>query len=126
MISSVIDRFLESGWCSQPDPNGESSMTTANPLARYSAIWGRARERVRYAELHHHRGRDRQLPKRTFLTRHRQHAGTIADGGLHDPPSNAAAAADDDHVFACQWKHWILLLPAARVEPARRPKLIGA
>ena len=43
-----------------------------------------------------------QLPQRAFLTRHRQHAGTVADGGLHDPPSNAAAAADDDHVFACQ------------------------
>jgi hypothetical protein len=60
MISSVIDRFLESGWCSQPDPTGESSMTTANPIARYSAI-GRARERVRYAELHHHSGRDLTL-----------------------------------------------------------------
>jgi hypothetical protein len=65
MISSVIDRFLESGWRLQPDPTGESSMTTANPLARYSAIWGRARERLRYVELHHHRGRDRE-PYRGF------------------------------------------------------------
>src|SRR5262245_2563882 len=36
-------------------------MTTAKPLARYSAIWGRPRERLCYAELHHHTGRDRPL-----------------------------------------------------------------
>lgn len=32
--------FLESGWCQQPDPTGESSMTTAKPPARYGAVWG--------------------------------------------------------------------------------------
>jgi hypothetical protein len=32
--------FLESGWCQQPDPIGESSMTTAKPPARYGAIEG--------------------------------------------------------------------------------------
>jgi len=30
--------LLESGWCQQPDPTGESSMTTAKPPARYGAI----------------------------------------------------------------------------------------
>ena len=30
----------ESGWCQQPDPTGESSMTTAKPPARYGAIGG--------------------------------------------------------------------------------------
>src|SRR5262245_35122087 len=39
--------FLESGWRSQPDPTGESSMTTAKPLARYGAM-GRARDRLRF------------------------------------------------------------------------------
>jgi hypothetical protein len=38
---------LTAGWRSQPDPTGESSMTTAKLLARYSAIWG-ALERLRY------------------------------------------------------------------------------
>jgi hypothetical protein len=34
-------------------------MTTAKPLARYGAIWQRAREQPRYrSELHHHPGRD--------------------------------------------------------------------
>jgi len=33
-------------------------MTTAKPLARYRAIWRRARERLCSAELHHSRGRD--------------------------------------------------------------------
>ena len=37
-----------SGWSSQPDPTGDSPVTTAKPLARYSAIWGRARERLCY------------------------------------------------------------------------------
>ena len=35
--------FLELGWCSQPDPTGELSMTTAKPLARYSAMGARSR-----------------------------------------------------------------------------------
>jgi glycosyltransferase involved in cell wall biosynthesis len=30
--------FLESGWCQQPDPTGESPVTTAKPSARYGAI----------------------------------------------------------------------------------------
>jgi hypothetical protein len=38
--------FLGQVWCSQPDPTGESSVTTAKPLARYSAIWGRASDRL--------------------------------------------------------------------------------
>src|SRR5262249_19671018 len=33
--------LLESGWRSQPDPTGESSMTTAKPLARYGAMGAR-------------------------------------------------------------------------------------
>src|SRR5215211_3485438 len=35
-------------------------MTTAKPLARYGATWGRARERLRSAELHHQPGHDRR------------------------------------------------------------------
>src|SRR5437016_5026227 len=41
---------------------GESSMSTAKPLARYSASGGALRERLRSTpELHHHWGRDRPL-----------------------------------------------------------------
>jgi hypothetical protein len=40
IMSLVIGGFLESGWCSQPDPTGEPPMTTAKPLARYRAIGG--------------------------------------------------------------------------------------
>ncbi len=32
--------FLESGWCQQPDPTGESPVATAKPSARYGAIEG--------------------------------------------------------------------------------------
>jgi hypothetical protein len=35
-------------WCSQPDPTGDSPITTAKPLARYGAIW---RPRSRAASL---------------------------------------------------------------------------
>src|SRR5712691_1502275 len=49
--------FLESGWCSQPDVTGESSMTTAKPLAR-TALWGALASYFAAAELHHHQGRD--------------------------------------------------------------------
>ncbi|SJM33299.1 conserved hypothetical protein [Mesorhizobium delmotii] len=38
IMSSVINGSFESGWCQQPDLTGELSMTTAKPLARYSAI----------------------------------------------------------------------------------------
>jgi hypothetical protein len=58
MVSLVIDGSLESGWSSQPDPNGESSMTTAKPLARYRAIDGALTSGFTTAELHHHQGRD--------------------------------------------------------------------
>src|SRR6202008_3652281 len=34
--------FLESGWCSQPDPTGESSMTTRQPARSLRRYWGRA------------------------------------------------------------------------------------
>jgi hypothetical protein len=39
---------LESGWSQQPDPTGESSLTTAKPLARYNAMGGALREQLRY------------------------------------------------------------------------------
>ncbi|MES0039741.1 hypothetical protein NKJ74_31785 [Mesorhizobium sp. M0046] len=48
-MSSVIDGSFESGWCQQPDLTGELSMTTAKPLARYSAI----ASGFATAELHH-------------------------------------------------------------------------
>jgi hypothetical protein len=39
-------------------------------------------------------------------------------------PADASAAADYDHAFVRQWKHWnppvaVVPLPASRVEPAR-------
>jgi len=39
---------LESGWSQQPDPTGDSSLTTARPLARYNAMGGALREQLRY------------------------------------------------------------------------------
>ncbi|MER9825256.1 hypothetical protein NKJ50_25625, partial [Mesorhizobium sp. M0115] len=47
-----------SGWCQQPDLTGELSMTTAKPLARYSAIEGAPASGFATAELHHLWGRD--------------------------------------------------------------------
>jgi len=44
---------------SQPDPTGESPVTTAKPPVRYGAIWGRAYGRLCSTELHHHWGHDR-------------------------------------------------------------------
>jgi hypothetical protein len=58
-MSSVIDGSFESGWCQQPDLTGELSMTTAKPLARYSAIEGALASGFATAELHHLWGRDR-------------------------------------------------------------------
>ncbi|RWK47580.1 MAG: hypothetical protein EOR48_31970 [Mesorhizobium sp.] len=57
-MSSVIDGSFESGWCQQPDLTGELSMTTAKPLARYSAIEGALASGFATAELHHLWGRD--------------------------------------------------------------------
>src|SRR5262249_992023 len=51
-----------------------------------------------------------QLPERTLLSRHRKHARAIADSSFHNSPSYPSAAADHDHVFACQWKHSGLLM----------------
>jgi hypothetical protein len=43
-------------------------MTAAKPLARYSAIKGRARERLpHHAELHHHQGRHPTLLRASRL-----------------------------------------------------------
>ncbi|RWL18010.1 hypothetical protein [Mesorhizobium sp.] len=72
-MSSVIDGSFESGWCQQPDLTGELSMTTAKPLARYSAIEGALASGFATAELHHLWGRDlmerrRSLPKRLAVT----------------------------------------------------------
>ncbi|MER9708464.1 hypothetical protein NKJ10_30645, partial [Mesorhizobium sp. M0204] len=53
IMSSVIDGSFESGWCQQPDLTGELSMTTAKPLARYSAIEGALASGFATAELHH-------------------------------------------------------------------------
>ncbi|TIR37549.1 MAG: hypothetical protein E5X64_11470 [Mesorhizobium sp.] len=61
-MSSVIDGSFESGWCQQPDLTGELSMTTAKPLARYSAIEGALASGFATAELHHLWGRDHLLP----------------------------------------------------------------
>jgi hypothetical protein len=55
-MSSVIDGSFESGWCQQPDLTGELSMTTAKPLARYSAIEGALASGFATAELHHRPG----------------------------------------------------------------------
>ncbi|MER9645345.1 hypothetical protein [Mesorhizobium sp. M0239] len=52
-MSSVIDGSFESGWCQQPDLTGELSMTTAKPLARYSAIESALASGFATAELHH-------------------------------------------------------------------------
>ncbi|TIL43309.1 MAG: hypothetical protein E5Y86_22995, partial [Mesorhizobium sp.] len=57
-MSSVIDGSFESGWCQQPDLSGELSMTTAKPLARYSAIEGALASGFATAVLHHLWGRD--------------------------------------------------------------------
>ncbi|RUW86737.1 hypothetical protein EOA13_25930 [Mesorhizobium sp. M7A.F.Ca.US.011.01.1.1] len=57
-MSSVIDGSFESGWCQQPDLTGEPSMTTAKPLARYSAIESALASGFATAELHHLWGRD--------------------------------------------------------------------
>ncbi|RWN46439.1 MAG: hypothetical protein EOR99_36855, partial [Mesorhizobium sp.] len=62
IMSSVIDGSFESGWCQQPDLTGELSMTTAKPLARYSAMEGALASGFATAELHHLRGRDRPFP----------------------------------------------------------------
>ncbi|MER8741376.1 hypothetical protein NKH61_34935, partial [Mesorhizobium sp. M1005] len=51
-MASVIDGSFESGWCQQPDLTGELSMTTAKPLARYSAIEGALASGFATAELH--------------------------------------------------------------------------
>src|ERR1700757_103487 len=40
--------FLETGWCQQPDPTGESPVTTAKPSTRYGAIWECAGGRPNY------------------------------------------------------------------------------
>ncbi|ANN60864.1 hypothetical protein A9174_31985 [Mesorhizobium loti NZP2037] len=58
IMSSVIDGSFESGWCQQPDLTGELSMTTAKPLARYSAIKGALANGFTTAELHHLWGHD--------------------------------------------------------------------
>jgi hypothetical protein len=44
---------------SQPDPTGESPVTTAKSPARYDAIWARAYGRLCSTELHHHWGHNR-------------------------------------------------------------------
>jgi putative transposase len=44
---------------SQPDPAGESPVTTAKPLARYSAVEDALASGFATAELHHQRGHDR-------------------------------------------------------------------
>jgi len=55
---------------SQPDPTGESPVTTAKPPARYGAICGRACGRLCSTELHHHWGHDRSpFTRRNFLHR---------------------------------------------------------
>jgi hypothetical protein len=71
-MSSVIDGSFESGWCQQPDLTGELSMTTAKPLARYSAIEGALASGFATAELHHLWGRDPQMlrPAATSQLRH--------------------------------------------------------
>jgi len=51
----------------------------------------------------------RQLPKRSLLSRHREHACAVADGGFYDPPSYPSAPADHDHGLACQREHLVLL-----------------
>ena len=45
-VGGIADFNAESGWCQQPDPTGESSMTTAKPSARCGAICERACERL--------------------------------------------------------------------------------
>jgi hypothetical protein len=50
---------------SQPDPTGESPVTTAKPLARYSAVEGALASGFATAELHHQRGHDPLLSSRT-------------------------------------------------------------
>jgi hypothetical protein len=51
-----------------------------------------------------------QLPERTLLSRHRKHARAIANRGFHNPPSDPSAAADHDHVLACQSRHSVHLV----------------
>ncbi|MER9865572.1 hypothetical protein NKJ20_33850, partial [Mesorhizobium sp. M0185] len=51
--------FLRIRLCQQPDLAGELSMTTAKPLARYSAIESALASGFDTAELHHLWGRDR-------------------------------------------------------------------
>jgi len=46
-LGCKTDHLAQPGCCQQPDPTDESSMTTAKPLARYGAIWGALRERLR-------------------------------------------------------------------------------
>src|SRR5262249_30109174 len=60
--------FLESGWCSQPDPTGEAPVTTAKPPARYSAICRRACGRLCSTELHHQWGHDLWCRHRNMVT----------------------------------------------------------
>jgi hypothetical protein len=43
---------------SQTNPTGESPVTTAKPLARYSAVGARFASGFATAELHHVQGRD--------------------------------------------------------------------
>jgi hypothetical protein len=46
---------------SQPDPTGESPVTTAKPLPRYSAVEGALASGFATAELHHQLGHDLRL-----------------------------------------------------------------
>ncbi|MER9682649.1 hypothetical protein NKJ23_25555 [Mesorhizobium sp. M0184] len=68
-MSSVIDGSFESGWCQQPDLTGELSMTTAKPLARYSAIESALASGFATAELHHLWGRDPDDSRRLYPRR---------------------------------------------------------
>jgi len=43
---------------SQPDPTGESPVTTAKPLARYGAVEGARASGFAIPELHHRAGHD--------------------------------------------------------------------
>jgi hypothetical protein len=73
ILSSVIVVFLGCVEIRKPDPTGESAMTAAKPLARYSAMKSALRERLAASELHHQSGHD-QLEKEIESVRRRFHA----------------------------------------------------
>jgi hypothetical protein len=70
---------------SQPDPTGESPVTTAKPLARYSAVEGALASGFATAELHHQVGHDpsQKYLLRSLLSSQRISTGSKMAGSLN-------------------------------------------